>query len=80
MLHISRKAGEGVIIDGQVEIQVLEVKGKTVKLGVRSPQHMPVLRQEIFESIRRENTAAVDSTAVLFGQLIGKFPEDADGN
>ena len=58
MLYLSRKLGESIIINNTVELQVIEVKGKSVKLGFTFPPDASVLRKEIFDKISAENTAA----------------------
>ncbi len=47
MLIIRRRAGESIVIDGQIEVEVLEASGSQVKLGIRAPRTIPVLRKEI---------------------------------
>jgi carbon storage regulator len=76
MLHLSRKQGEAVVIDGQVEVRVLEIRGKAVKLGITSPSHISVLRQEIHASILAENTAAAELDVTLFEEIFGKKPTE----
>ncbi len=47
MLVLSRKVEETIIIDGQIEIQVIRVEGNRVKLGIRAPQNVKILRSEL---------------------------------
>ncbi|MEM7783461.1 MAG: carbon storage regulator [Planctomycetota bacterium] len=47
MLVLSRKQNQSIVIDGQIEIEILKTKGNTVRLGIRAPQHVKVLRGEI---------------------------------
>ncbi|MCL4164498.1 UNVERIFIED_CONTAM: hypothetical protein GTU68_045024 [Idotea baltica] len=47
MLVLSRKKEEAIVIDGQIEIQVLKIKGNTVRLGIRAPQDVKILRGEV---------------------------------
>ena len=59
MLVLSRKNGESIVIDGAITVQVLEVKGNVVRLGVDAPKELPVHRSEIYERIREnERTRA----------------------
>lgn len=58
MLYLSRKLGESIVINNTVELQVVEVKGKSVKLGFTFPPDASVLRKEIFDKISDENKAA----------------------
>ena len=47
MLVLSRKKGQTIVIDGQIEIEVLKVKGNTVRLGINAPKNIKVLRGEL---------------------------------
>lgn len=58
MLALSRKKGESIIIDNNVEITVLEIKGDQIKLGIKAPKSVPVYRKEIFAQIQEENMNA----------------------
>lgn len=58
MLYLSRKIGESIIINNSIELQVVEVRGKAVKLGFAFPPEATVLRKEIHDKIMTENMAA----------------------
>jgi carbon storage regulator len=58
MLYLSRKIGESIVINNAIELTVIEVRGKTVKLGFMFPPDATVLRKEIYEKIMAENVAA----------------------
>jgi len=47
MLVLSRKQNQTVVIDNQIEIQVLKIKGNTVRLGIKAPNQIKVLRGEL---------------------------------
>ncbi len=47
MLVLSRKHGESIIIDGDIEISVLSIVGNKIRLGVKAPPHISVHRKEI---------------------------------
>ena len=49
MLILSRKVGESLIIDGNIEIKILNIKNGNVRVGVRAPENIVVDRQEIHE-------------------------------
>jgi carbon storage regulator len=70
MLHLTRKVGESVIINGRISVRIEEIRGKTVRLGVTSGREDSVLRQEVYERIQAENQAA-SSGAGLFARLFG---------
>ena len=65
MLYLSRRVGEAVIINNAIEVRVVEVRGKSVKLGFSFPPEASVLREEVFEQIRLENEAAAGAAASL---------------
>ncbi|MEO1089030.1 MAG: carbon storage regulator [Pseudomonadota bacterium] len=58
MLYLTRKVGEAVIVNHDVEVRVIELRGKTVKLGFVFPPHASVLREEVFVQLREANLAA----------------------
>ena len=47
MLVLSRKVNEEVIIDGRIRVQVLQVKGKTIRIGISAPDDVKILRGEL---------------------------------
>jgi carbon storage regulator len=55
MLVLSRKTNESIVIDGNITISVLQVKGKIVRLGIEAPKEIPIRRKEL-----RELTVAHD--------------------
>ena len=61
MLALSRKVGESIIINSDIEIVVLDVKGEQVKLGINAPKSVPIFRKEIYEQIQQANIEAVES-------------------
>ncbi len=66
MLYLSRKIGESIVINNSIELTVIEVRGKTVKLGFVFPPDATVLRKEIHDKIMAENMAAAGSGAEDF--------------
>jgi carbon storage regulator len=49
------------MIGDEIEVVVIDIKGDQVKLGIRAPKKIAVHRKEIYEEIRQENIAAMDS-------------------
>lgn len=62
MLYLTRKIGESVIINDTIEVTVVEVRGRSIKLGFTFPPEASVLRREIHERIQAENKAAVEAS------------------
>lgn len=58
MLYLSRKVGESVVINNSIEVTVVEVRGKTTKLGFTFPSDATVLRKEIHQKITEANLHA----------------------
>lgn len=58
MLYLTRKVGESVIINDNIEVVVVEIRGKSIKLGFTFPKSATVLRREIYDRIQEENRAA----------------------
>lgn len=65
MLRVTRRAGERVIVGGEVVIEVLEVRGATVRLGIEAPRSVSIYREELWLEIKQENEAAASSDAEL---------------
>lgn len=61
MLYLSRKLGESIVINNSIELTVIEVRGKTVKLGFVFPPDASILRKEIHDKVMAENLAAAQS-------------------
>jgi len=60
MLALSRKKNEAIIINNNVEITILEVKGDQVKIGIAAPKEVPVYRKEVYLQIQEANKEAVN--------------------
>ncbi len=58
MLILSRKIGEAVVIDDEVTVRILEIKGGQVKVGIEAPSRVTVHREEIYKAILEENIRA----------------------
>ena len=69
MLALSRKKGDSLVIDNNIEITVLEVKGEQVKLGITAPKHVRVYRKEVYIQIQEANKEAMQAAS----------PEDLKG-
>jgi carbon storage regulator len=65
MLYLTRKVGESVIINDTIEVTVIEVRGKSIKLGFTFPPEATVLRREIHERIQAENQAALEAAQLM---------------
>ena len=64
MLALSRKKNEALVINNNVEITVLEIKGEQVKLGISAPREVPVYRKEVYVQIQDANQESVDVAGI----------------
>ncbi|MCI6242217.1 MAG: carbon storage regulator CsrA [Lachnospiraceae bacterium] len=71
MLALTRKKGEALVINNNIEITVLEIRGDQIKLGITAPKDVPVYRKEVYLQIQKENEEAIsaDGIEVLKGIL-----------
>ena len=67
MLVLSRKKNESIVIDNDITIVVVEIRGDKVRLGVEAPKEVPVHRREVFDAIRRNEAAAGEDAAEQSG-------------
>lgn len=61
MLALSRKKNEAIIINNNIEVTILEVKGEQVKIGISAPKEVSVYRKEVYLQIQEANKAATNS-------------------
>ena len=62
MLILTRKLGESITIGDDIKIQVLEIKGKQVRLGIDAPRKYSIHREEIYQRIQEENKLAAQQS------------------
>ena len=58
MLALTRKKGESLVVNNNVEITVLDIRGDQVKIGISAPKDVPIYRKEIYAQIQEENKQA----------------------
>ena len=63
MLALARKVKETIVINNNIEVTILEVKGDQVKVGINAPKSIPVYRKEIFLQIQEANKEAAENAA-----------------
>ncbi len=72
MLALTRKKNEAIVINNNIEVTILEVKGDQVKIGISAPKEVPVYRKEVYLQIQEANKEAVNLEGIdglknLFG-------------
>jgi len=58
MLVLSRKKNESIVINNDITIVVVEIRGDKVRLGVEAPKEVPVHRREVYDAIRRNDASS----------------------
>ncbi|MDY0039496.1 MAG: carbon storage regulator CsrA [Desulforhabdus sp.] len=78
MLVLTRKAGESVRIGDDVEVIITAIEQNKVKIGIRSPRHIPIYREELYQKILQENRHAVGMDTGDMDLLVDLFPKKTD--
>lgn len=71
MLVLTRKRGQSILIQNDIEIYISSIDGDSVKIGIRAPEDIVILRKELVEEIKENNMEA--AKAVLDPSLIKKI-------
>jgi carbon storage regulator len=66
VLIITRRPGEKIMLGDDVVIEVIEVSGSSVRVGIAAPKSLPVYREEIWRSVKEENAAAAAADPAQF--------------
>ena len=64
MLALTRKKGESLMVNNDIEITVLEIRGDQVKIGIQAPKNVPIYRKEVYLQIQKENEESVAATSL----------------
>ena len=64
MLALSRKKNEELVINNDIEITILEIKGEQVKIGITAPKEVPVYRKEVYMQIQKANEEATTTEGI----------------
>ena len=76
MLVLSRKKNESIVINNDIIVTVVEIRGDKVRLGIVAPKEVPVHRQEVYDAIHAgKNVAPAASTPLIVNK-----PVDAAGS
>lgn len=72
MLVLSRKIGESLIIDGDIEVTILDVANDIVKVGIKAPKEVGILRKELYAEVEKTNVSA-ETSMISKEELIKQF-------
>jgi len=78
MLILRRRPGESVLIGDHIEVEIIEVSPKRVKLGIRAPDDVLILRKEIRLAGEQNQAAVWRGSAEAVRSLLSRFLEDRD--
>lgn len=73
MLVLSRRIGESIIIQDNIEITVIAVEGENVRIGIKAPRQVEIFRKEIYLSIQELNRASVTHEQSDVAKLLKEF-------
>ena len=59
MLALTRKKGESLVVNNNIEITVLEIRGDQIKIGISAPKNVQVYRKQVYLQIQKENEASL---------------------
>ena len=57
----TRKKGESLVINNNIEVTILEIRGDQIKLGISAPRDVSIYRKEVYLQIQEENKAALET-------------------
>lgn len=72
MLIITRKKGESLMIGDDIEIVVSKIDDGSVKIGIKAPKDVSILRKELYEEVEKENIEASKSDISILNKIVKK--------
>ena len=63
MLALTRKKGEALVINNNIEVTILEIRGDQVKIGISAPKDVPIYRKEVYLQIQEENKESISTNS-----------------
>lgn len=79
MLVLTRKSGQKLIINDNIEVIILETRGDTVKIGIKAPKDVTIYREEIYEEIKKSNVESGKQVKPQDLDLAMKFLQNKPG-
>lgn len=68
MLVLSRKTGEGIVLDKDITIDILSIDGDRIRIGIQAPREMRIFRKELLEETIGMNRAAINAPVVVLSK------------
>ena len=60
---MTRRKGESLVINNNIQMDILEIRGDQVKIGISAPKEVPIYRKEVYLQIENENKEAISTEA-----------------
>lgn len=79
MLVLSRKKNESIVINNDITVTVVEIRGDKVRLGIVAPKDVPVHRQEVYEAIHGTRPVDPDPVPTPSTVVVNSKPTDGPG-
>jgi carbon storage regulator len=73
MLILTRKAGESILIGDDIEVTITSIDQNKVRVGIQSPSHIPIYREELYKKIQKENRAAASIGKDEFESMLDMY-------
>ncbi|WP_127532074.1 carbon storage regulator [Paenibacillus kobensis] len=61
MLILSRKRGQSIVINQNIEIFITAIEGEQVKIGISAPREYSIIRKEVIDDVKASNQSAVST-------------------
>lgn len=71
MLVLTRKRGQSILVQNDIEIYISSIEGDSVKVGIRAPEDVVILRKELVDEVKANNLEATN--VILDSNLIKKI-------
>jgi carbon storage regulator len=75
MLVLSRKKGESIIIQDEIEITVLSVEGDNIRIGIKAPKNIEIFRKEVYLAIEEANRESAAQQVDQIETLMRRYRE-----
>jgi len=72
MLVLTRKANESIIIADNIKIEILEIRGEKVKIGIEAPKELHILRDELHQEVTEQNRQASEVDEENLSKLLSE--------
>lgn len=73
MLILSRKVGETLLINDNIEIKIIEVNGDKVKIGIEAPKNVKILRKELRQTMESNRASAAAMTPTKLHDMLSNM-------